>query len=105
MREVQKHCSCMERQLRLRVLDPGLRTSADGETSPLCGLSGGPPYRCGGLGVPPIIITLARLFRALEAFLHGSLAKRFVVLQIDDGLISDIGEIAIRARERLDAGF
>src|SRR5689334_13012191 len=78
---------------------------AEGETSPLCGLAGGPPYRCGGLGVLPIIITLARLFRALEAFLHRSLAKRFIVLQIDDGLISDVGEIAIRARERLDAGF
>src|ERR1700761_2097495 len=67
-------------------------------------VGGGSPQGDGCFRVPAIVVALARLCRAFEALLHRGLAKRFVVLQIDDGLVADESEVAVVAGERLDAG-
>lgn len=64
-----------------------------------------PPDRRGSLGMSAIVVALARFGRPLQAFLHGGLTESFIVLQINDGLVPNKGEIAVVTGERLDAGL
>ena len=70
-----------------------------------CCFGGSLPDRRGSLRMPAIIIALTRFCGTVQAFLHRGLAESFVVLQINNGLFLDIGEIAVAAGERPDASL
>ena len=53
--------------------------------------------------MPAIIVAFSGFCRTVQPLLHRGLTKGFIVLQTDDGLFADIGQVAIVAGERLDA--
>src|SRR6516225_2751847 len=59
-----------------------------------------PSYGVGCLRMRAIVVALTRLCCPIQPFLHRGLAKRFVFLQINNGLIADIGHIGVLAGER-----